>query len=92
MVKLIDSMVKRGHTPETYIKRRLKGLFILSLTLGIASAVLYTSHADSIGLSGHASGGVYYSRCFITLITLTLALLFLLCLGWWKWKHRMHHR
>lgn len=92
MAKLIDTTTQKHHTQDMHIKRWLKGLFILLITLIFVTASLYASHTDSIRYSAHTTGGIYYDRCFIILSAITLATLFLFCLGCWQWKHRLHHR
>lgn len=92
MAKLIDTTTQKHHIQEMHIKRWLKGLFILLLTLIFVTASLYASHTDSIRYSAHTTGGIYYDRCFIILSGLTLATLFLFCFGCWRWKHRLHHK
>lgn len=88
MAKLIDTTTQKHHTQDMHIKRWLKGLFILLLTLIFVTASLYASHADSIRYSTHTTGGIYYDRWS----GLTLATLFLFCFGCWRWKHRLHHK
>ena len=65
MAKLIDTTTQKHHTQDMHIKRWLKGLFILLLTLIFVTASLYASHADSIRYSTHTTGGIYYDRFFI---------------------------